>query len=246
MAGSGSGKRRSFREGRRAAYLEVLGRTGSHKVASEAAEVSARAARRRRARDPDFAAACDRAEQAAERRLRAEREARGRPDRSELESIRRGADGRLKVQARGKRRWSAVAEEQFFAMLLASGNIAGAARAAGVSREAVWKRRREWPAFAQRLEQVLDEAEIVLEFRVACLGTNWPSDDAIGEGSAAADGAHAAAAAAPFDPELALRFLKWREAKRQGRQQAVAALPPVEDVRARIIRKVAATGSTRR
>ena len=249
MAGSRGGKRRAFTEERRAAYLEALGRSGSHEAASAAAGVSARAARRRRAGDPQFAAACAAAEQAAERRLRAEREALGCPDRSQLESIRRGADGRLKIQARGKRRWSRAAEDKFFAVLLASGNIAGAARAAGVSREAVSKRRREWPAFARRLEEVLDEAEIELEFRVACLGTNWPGEqerdgeeyrppDEGGPPPPPADAGEDRKV--PFDPELALRFLKWREQKRQGRQRAVAALPPVEDVRERILRKISA------
>lgn len=47
----------------------------------------------------------------------------------------------------------------------------------------------------------------------------------------------------PFDPDFALRFLKWREEKRRGavnRGAAVAAPPPIEEVTERIIAKIEA------
>ena len=221
---------------KRAVYVDALRRTGCYRAAAREAGIGERAARKWRARDAAFGAACREAVEAGQERLAARRgETQGAAS-AGLESIRRGADGRLKVQARGSRRWSLAAEERFFAMLRESGNIAGSARAAGVSREAVWKRRREWPAFARRMEEVLEDAEITLEFRVASLGTNWPSgaEDEV-DLDAATEGA-----AAPFDPELALRFLKWREDKRRGRPGVVAALPPVEEVRERIIARVEA------
>lgn len=43
-----------------------------------------------------------------------------------------------------------------------------------------------------------------------------------------------------FDPELALRFLKWREEKRRGRRGSAPALPSAGEVRERIVRKVEA------
>ena len=214
MAARRKAKRRYFTEERRAVYLDCLGRTGNHQAAAREAGVSASAARRFRKRKPDYEALCLAAERAADAILAgAESPDEGVADPA-FESIRRGADGRMKIQARGKRRWSLTSENRFFAVLRESGNITASARAAGVSREAVWKRRRDWPAFARRMEETLDEAEVALEFRVACLGTNWTEE---AEARASEDeAAEAETAVEPFDHEFALRFLKWREEKRRG------------------------------
>ena len=249
-------KRRYFIEERRATYLAMLRRTGNHRAAAETAGISASAARRYRKRTPDYAARCLEAEREAEAVLAgAESPFDGARD-GAFESIRRGADGRLKIQAQGKRRWSVAAEDVFFAVLRESGNIAASARAAGVSRESVWKRRRRWPAFARRFEETMDEAEVVLEFRVACVGTNWADEveDRLGEEDPPAGGEGApppSSGRSPspgnpgedqigFDPEFALRFLKWREEKRHKRAGTMAALPSAEAARERILRKVMA------
>ena len=84
----------------------------------------------------------------------------------------------------------------------------------------------------------MDEAEIALEFRVACLGTNW-SDDGDGAGDRG-DGSETVAETVPFDPDLAMRFLKLRREGKSGRSRIQAALPPEEEVRERIVRKVLA------
>lgn len=231
-------RRRYFTVERREAYLANLRRTGNHAAAAREAGISAAAARRYRQRTSAYEADCSAATEEARARLAGAQGAEDGDLDPAFESIRRGADGRLKIQARGKRRWGKEAEERFFGVLRECGNVAASARAAGVSHEAVWKRRREWPAFARRMEGALDEAEVALEFRVACLGTNW-TEEAEGEGpDAAAEGDREATA--EFDPELALRFLKWREEKRRGRSAATAALPSAEAVRERIIRKVQA------
>lgn len=229
-------KRVYFTAERREAYLGNLRRTGNHQAAAREAAVRAAAAQRYRQRVPDYERLCVAALDGAHRRL-AGIERGGPEDGGAFESIRRGADGRLKIQALGKRHWSKQTEEWFFEVLRECGNVTASARAAGVSAAAVWKRRREWPAFARRMEVALDEAEVALEFRVACLGTNWTEEV---EAKAPAEPSPAATAASPFDHEFALRFLKWREEKRRGRAGAVAALPSAADVRARIIRKVAA------
>jgi molybdenum-dependent DNA-binding transcriptional regulator ModE len=231
-------RRRYFTAPRREQYLANLRRTGNHSAAAREAGVSERAVRRFRARTPDYEALCAAAVREAQRRLGG---MAGDGTESAFESIRRGADGRLKIQAQGSRRWSRRAEDRFFAVLRESGNIAASARAAGVSREAVWKRRRTWPAFARRFGEAMEEAEIALEFRVLCLGSNWT--EAAEEGGAAAEEACDAAAreaAARFDPELALRFLKWRTDRKGSRPASAAALPSAEEVRERILRKVAA------
>lgn len=237
MAERKRGKRAYFTAERRESYLGNLRRTGNHAAAAREAGISPAAARRYRNRTPDYEALCATAGREAQARLA---DAEG-PEDGDLdpafESIRRGADGRLKIQARGKRRWSKAKEDRFFAVLRECGNIAASARSAGVSREAVWKRRREWPAFARRMEQALDEAEVSLEFRVACLGTNWTEE---AEARDSGDAGESEAPPGPFDHEFALRFLKWREDKRRGQRGMTAALPPAEDVRARLIRKVQA------
>lgn len=234
-------RRRHFTAGRREVYLEGLRATGCHAAAAREAGITPGGARRYRRRRPEFEAACRSAEEEAQRRLSGAEPGSRAGRHGQSESIRRGADGRLKIQANGRRRWSRKAEERFFAVLRETGNIAGSARAAGVSREAVWKRRRCWPAFARRVEETLEEAEVTLEFRVACLGTNW-SEASHADSGAAGDGGtvERASEAGPFDSELALRFLKWREDKRRGRRASVAALPPVEEARERILRKVIA------
>lgn len=229
-------KRRHFVAEKREAYLEGLRRTGNHAAAAREAGITWGGAWRYRQRMPEFEAACAAAEAEAQRRLAG---AQGAYDGAgAFEGIRRGADGRLKIQALGKRRWSRKTEDRFFAVLRECGNIAASARAVGVSREAVWKKRRTLPAFARRFDETMEEAEIALEFRVLCLGTEWAGDAEDPDG--AGDGAAEAAPPAPFDPELAMRFLKWRADLKNGRRGAVPALPSVEAVRARIVRKVAA------
>lgn len=232
---AGRGKRRHFTAERRATYLEALRRTGNHTAAARAAAISWGGAYRYRKRRPEFDAECAEAEREAQRRLAGAEGPFDGCSEAEFESIRRGADGRLKIQALGRRRWSRRKEELFFEVLRECGNIAASARAAGVSREAVWKRRREWPAFRRRFEETLDEAEVSLEFRVACHGTNW-SGDPKGEASAEAP----EPPPAPFDPDLALRFLKLRREAKGGRKAPTAALPDAEDVRERIVRKAIA------
>ncbi|HYG29995.1 MAG TPA: hypothetical protein VD887_07255 [Allosphingosinicella sp.] len=234
-------KRRQFKAARREVYLEDLRRTGNYASAARAAGITDGGARRYRQRHPEFEAECVQAKRESQRRLAGAESPLDGTNEAAFESIRRGADGRLKIQAQGRRRWSKRKEELFFDVLRECGNVAASARAAEVSKEAVWKRRREWPGFARRMEETLDEAEVVLEFRVACLGTNWSedADDRDGAETAGAEEA-AAAAAVPFDPDLAIRFLKWRRDGKNGRHKRTAALPPAEEVRARIVRKVTA------
>lgn len=256
--GGTQAKRRYFIAERREAYLEGLRRTGNHSAAAREAGITAGGARRYRRRMPDYEALCVEAERESQRRLAgaespfdvmeppsrrpgddAAPSPQDRPFDGAVgfESIRRGADGRLKIQAQGHRRWSKRAEDRFFDVLRECGNIAAAARAAGVSREAVWKRRRDWPAFARRFEETMEEAEIVLEYRVACLGTNWSETAAQTNEMQAAE---AETPCVPFDPDLAIRFLKWRAEEKSGRRRPIAALPPADEVRERIVRKVMA------
>lgn len=161
--------------------------------------------------------------------------------------IRRGRDGRLKLVAARDDQWSPQIEERFKAVLRATGNVSRAARAVGFSDSAVWQRRRSWPAFAQMLEEMLEDAELALEFRLACQGQPMVADE--GESACGAptpspslEGRGEDVPEAPFDPEFAMRFLKWREEKKRGRGRwAPQAKPPsMEDVTELIVQRVEA------
>jgi hypothetical protein len=78
---------------------------------------------------------------------------------------------------------------------------------------------------------VLDEAEIALELRLAGQGN-----------SVAAGEAGIKSGECPqmkFDPEFALKFLKWREDKRAGRgDRYLRREPSIEEVRDEVIRRI--------
>jgi hypothetical protein len=237
-------KVRRFIESRRAVYLEMLRRTGNHAAAARAAGVDRSTAENRRKRDADFALACIAAEEEAAQRLAGARHMFDGVEDARFETIRRGRNGRWQIVATRTGKWNKAMEDDYFDVLRATGNLAAAARAVGVSTSLIWQRRRAWPGFRARLEETLDEAELVLEFRLAAHGTNvgagpegtvrgqlrncppdpsdWPPE--------------------PFDREFALRFLRWREEKRRGSGQR-GRLPPAPDIAAvteRIVRKVEA------
>lgn len=242
---SGRGKRTPaprmrLSEEKRDRFLEVLGQTGNRRAAALAIGVEPRLMDQRR----EFDAVLDRLwEEALDQAHRRLSGAKGPFDcigAREFNVIRRGPDGRLKLYASGAKRWNAKVEERFFAALSACGNMSAAVRSVGFSISTIDQRRRKFAGFARKLEAVLDEAELALEFRLA----TWGSDvkgKADGEG-AGADGAQGAAAEEKFDPEFALRFLKWREEKRRGRGtgRPAAAPPPIGEAAARIIRQIEA------
>jgi hypothetical protein len=179
------------------------------------------------------------------------------PQNDRLNTIRRGKRGRLQLVAAGEVRWNAAGERRFVEALRACGSVRGAAHAVGFSEGTIWERRRKWPAFAEALEQLLDEAELSLQFRIASMGNNvLPGAD---EGSAEDEPAEGEMTqlekdealpppSLPFDPDFAMRFLKWREEKRRGggRRGPRARPPSREEVTEKIIRQVEAIKRHRR
>lgn len=233
-------KVRRFTAPRRAAFLEFYGRTGNWTASAKAVGIDRSTADQRRRRDAQFAMDCMAAKAAASRLLTGARDCFDGVDDPELQTIKRGPHGRAMIVAARKGKWCKSTEEVVLAVLRQCGNVAAAARAAGIAEGTIWTRRRQWPAFRARMEEALEEAEIVLEFRLATMGNDVPGDEGEGdEGPAAAE-----VPAIPFDPDLALRFLKWREQKRHGPAGRRGRLLPVprgiEEVRASIQRKVTA------
>ena len=165
-------------------YLAALEATGNARAAAEAIGMNRRTIERRRAKDASFARDCAAALAAADRRLKgaaadtAAQGGRGGDGPDPFEMIRRGPNGKAQIAAAGKRRWCGRTDTVFIAELRRTGNMSAAARAAGFSLNAALDRRRKWPDFARRIEEALEDAEIVLEFRLASLGSDSAGDEA--------------------------------------------------------------------
>jgi hypothetical protein len=219
----------------RSRFLAVLGETGNRKAAAAAIGVEPRLMDQRRESDPELDRDWEAAVEAAHRRLSGANGPFDCPQNRKLNMIRRGKKGRLQLVASGEDRWNAAVERRFFEALRACGSVRGAAHAVGFSEGAVWDRRRKWPAFAEALEELLNEAELALQLRIACMGNNVlpTEDDGSGESEVPP------VAPVPLDPDFALRFLKWREEKRRGRgRSAPLREPSIEEVRDEVLRRL--------
>lgn len=223
----------------RARFLQVLRETGNRKAAAAAIGVDPRLMDQRREHDPELDRDWERAAQEAHHGLS---EATGPfdcPQAGKLNMIRRGKRGLLQIVSTGEDRWNAAVERRFLEALRLCGNVRAAARAVGFSEGTIWERRRKWPAFAKAFEELLEEVELALEFRLGCQG----SDVVAGRNEAPRTGESLAPVErAPFDPEAAMRFLKWREEKRRGRGRRTpyAKPPTIEEVTEKIVRQVEA------
>jgi hypothetical protein len=265
---------RRLTAGRRALYLAVLERTGNQRAAAAAIGMDRSSIRWRRKKDARFDAECRAAEAEASRRLGEAKRSGGdcaAPVDGDFEIIRRGPGGRLQVVAATPGRWCRQIEDRFFEALEQTGNAALAARTVGISDRSIGQRRRQCPRFARRWQEALEEADVRLEFRLACLGNdNGSAAAAAGAaGNAAAGNAAAGDAAAgdrdghppggdgpmpavgreaPFDPKFALQYLKWREEKKagRGRRGALPGLRPADEARQEILRRIDALERHRR
>ncbi len=87
-------------------------------------------------------------------------------------SIRSSKTGRVCVMATGEGRWNAEVEAAFFAVLAATGNVNAAARATGMSDTALYNRRKLWPAFDARWDEVVSLANERLAVQLLTSATN--------------------------------------------------------------------------
>ncbi len=149
----------------RRAFLRELARCGSVALAAERCAIDRTSAYQLRKRNPAFAASWDRALATARENLNgpAPELASAQPALASDLFIRSSKTGRVCVARAGPGRWSARAEAAFLTTLAASANIAAAARAAGVSAQAVYQRRRLWPEFARAWRAALAEGYDRLE-----------------------------------------------------------------------------------
>lgn len=234
-----------FTAARREHYLEVLGLTGNRTAAAEAIGFRTNRIAGMRKRDAAFDAACEEALEAATARLAdAEGPFEGVED-GDFQTIRIGRNGRAQIIAVGPGRWSARVEDRFIGLLGQCGNVEASARAVGFAGTDMFRRRRQWPAFARRWEEALEEAEVRLEFRLACAGSKFTADEDESLDSGVRGNDEGGVEIVPFDPEFALKFLKWREEKRagrgrRGRRDYGPREPSIEEVKASILRKIEA------
>ena len=119
-------------------FLRELARTGSVKLAAELCAVDRKTPYAARRGNPAFAASWQRALATAR-----ERPPRLLPG----EVVHASREGHPCIVRPGPGRLTEQAERAFLAELAATANVQAAARAAGVSTQAVYKRRRTRPAF---------------------------------------------------------------------------------------------------
>jgi hypothetical protein len=240
-----------FTAPRRAAFLEFLRKTGNYQAAAAAVGIDRATAEQRRKRDADFAIGCREALAAADRALAGAEGAFDAAGQGAFNVIKKSPTGHTQLIRAGAKRWSRAIEAHYFAALAACGNLAAAARAVGFSPSCIAQRRRKWPAFQRRLEEALEEAELNIEFRLASMGCDlaasardWPGAGEVETETREGMGTVGSNCPLPFDADLALRFLKWREAKRTGPtgRRARWQRPPrgIEEVRASILKKLTA------
>ena len=197
---------------KRERFLEVLGQTGNRKTAADAIGVDARLMDQRREFDPLLNREWEEALAQADRRLAGSAGPLDCSGGGGANVIRRGTGGRLQVVTAKGKRWTRAVENRFLAVLGVCGNMAAAARAVGFTASCVWQRRAKYPDFADKIEAMLDEAEVALELRLAAQASGSTRLDAEDAGALAADVREVGDG---FDPDLAFRFLKWREEKRR-------------------------------
>lgn len=235
MDGEGFRRRKvlRFTALRRETYLEVLAETGNKRAAATAIGFGRNRMDGIIKREPAFAVDCEAALRAADSRLNAaEWQFDGVHD-PEFQTLRKRRDGRVQIIAVGPGRWSKRIEDRFLAILSQCGNVEASARAVGFAGTDIFRRQRQWPGFARRMEEAHQEADVRLEFRLACWGNTVSPDG----GEPVVD-----CPEVPFDPEFALRYLKWRQEKKAGRgRRGRAPEPPsIEAVTETIVKRVEA------
>lgn len=145
-------------------------------------------------------------------------------------SIRSSKSGRVCMMATGEGRWNAEVEAEFFAALAATGNVKAAARTIGMSPTALYNRRKLWPAFDARWEEVVSLASqrLALQLLTSASNTLDPVESEIPD----------------FDMSVdqAIRIAQLYESRRQKngelrRYDGKCAPVDIEAVKAEIVRK---------
>ena len=151
-----------------------------------------------------------------------------------VRGTRSGTGRRVQIGRARVKQWTARTEERFLVELAETCNVKAACAAVGLTPASAYNHRERWRAFREAWDAVIEEAEVRLEVaqiecaRCSLEGIEVPVDNPIREMSAAE---------AIYMLEM---FRRRREGhpRRWGRRRWVE--PPIEEVRAEILRKVAA------
>ena len=224
------------------AFLALLRDTGN-------ARASARALghrhlfNNRMRRNPAFRRACDDAAAAADARLRTAAspfppplETKSMPGEPKPERprqvIRRTSNGRTQISHVREGCWTAEIEEAFLARLRATGNLERSARAVGFHPGTVYRRLREWPAFAEACRAALDDASVMLDYRLVAHAHSLlrlpgePREEDEEEDDT------------PFDPVMAMRILSFIDRRRSGATNRGRRRGPPEKTFAESVRNI--------
>lgn len=106
---------------------------------------------------------------------------------------------------------TAETEAEFLALLRATGNFNGSARALGFQPSSLYQRMRKWPAFARDCDEALHEASVTLDYKLVAHAHMLLREP----GEAQAAGIEEEEA--QFDPTTAMRILSFIEARKYGR-----------------------------
>jgi hypothetical protein len=236
----------------RRAFLRELARSGSVALAADKAGIDRTSAYQVRKRNAAFAASWERAQahaRASFDRLRtngsAESEGKPKLQLRPDECVRASKAGKPCVVRAGPGRWCEDGERAFLDELAASANVRAAARAAGVSPQAAYARRRQWPAFAAAWDAARADGWLRLELLLLETATatlepvlrQAQDERGVGRGEALEGPA--------MSVEQALQLWFHRPGARDGagrgrghawRRQE----PDIEEVRASILRKIEA------
>ena len=226
-----------------AAFLRVLARHGNARLAAAELGVHRATYTRRRASHAAFAAAWEAALASADLAVRAGHPVETAPVRT--------ASGRLQLRRAGPGRIASADEARFLRALAASANVRLSAAAAGFAHTSFYWRKRRDPDFAARMADALalgyDRLELAL-LESACNALDSPDRD--DETLHPDCGDHAPEPVLPpmtVDGAFQLLRLHHRT-QREGLRhpRAIPAEPSIDDVKADILRRLAAAKRRKR
>src|SRR3954469_1776569 len=136
----------------------------------------------------------------------------GRKPKCEPEPVlRRNSQGRMQVTMTREGHWTSQIEANFLARLAATGNFDACALAVGFQPASVHQRARTWAGFARDCERALEEADVVLSYKMTAHA------HALMRRPGEAEALGIEEEAVPFDPAAAMKILSAIDARKYGR-----------------------------
>jgi hypothetical protein len=235
---------RKFSQARRHAFLAALRATGNQTLAAERAKVSRSWVQFHRSEDPAFRAAVALAVDEAKAMLcqgQGERDGNGAGYAHGAELVVRGTGGagggkRVQIARARLKQWSPRVEERFLEALAGTCNVKAACAEVGLTAASAYNHRRRWPAFARRWDEAIGLGYILLEFAlIEAAGNIFSGDEPVVPGPAGVVRDLTA------DQAIHLLHMHKHQVRGIGKRPGLVPQPPdIEDIRASVLRQVAA------